>query len=661
MSESEIEAFVDAYRPSTTLSPAFENLFGKIGRAFKKVAKKAVGLAKQGIRFVGKFALGPLLRRLKALVRPLLKRVLRFALGRLPAALQPPARQLAARLGSLSELEEEASGPAGEAMPGVTEIQQEFNEQLANVLFASGEAEQDFEVARVVTESRTPANDALAELDAAREQFIQQLTSLKQDEDPTPQVEQFVPAILPALRLGIRLIGRGRVVGLLASLIGKLIRRFVGPQYTPPLSRAIANSGLRLMNLEVNSEDEARIASSAVGATVEETVRRVSALPDHVLDNQELLESSVLEAFKQAASANLPPVLSEEIYRRRPDLLEARILRGTWLLMPLRGRRKRYKKYSRVAKVRLAPQKLATVRTNGGALVSEVLEEQFGIPPGEEVEAEVHLYEAIPGTNLPELARFEQDASGLSPAGAHAQLHPLTTEAAGLLLGEPGLGREVEPEDLANPYLTRVGRRYYHIRIPGRRPLMASGPGGRPRVRPLTSVRLILDFRTDQVRIFVYLSELRAQGIAVRLRQRTHTGMVVAYLSRVLEQGLMAALVGGYGRLRIIHPAVKPGGWHAALRRLPALVPRILAARLREWSVRGLGDFFKGQGQQFIAAAEDPADGVTLVLTVDTPPAFAPLRQALAGQPMALNDLRLTGGTPAHAAVVRVVSGYYNE
>jgi len=123
---------------------------------------------------------------------------------------------------------------------------------------------------------------------------VSQLGKLKEGEDPTPHVENFVPAILPAVKLGIKLAGRKKVVNFLAKLVANLIRRFIGPQYAPPLSQAIVDAGLRLINLETLPEDEARTAGEAVAATVEETVRRVADLPEYVLDNEALLEGFVL-------------------------------------------------------------------------------------------------------------------------------------------------------------------------------------------------------------------------------------------------------------------------------------------------------------------------------------------------------------------------------
>ena len=181
-----------------------------------------------------------------------------------------------------------------------------------------------------------PAVPVFANLDDARDRFIQELENLRPGESPEPAIQNFLPAVLPALRLGMRLIGRPRVVGFLAPLLAKLIANLVGPEQAPALSRAIVDAGLKLLSLEMSEQERSGLAASAVAATVEETVNRVASLPDHILDNQELLEGFALEAFEQAAAANLPAVLSEATYRQRPELLEAGV-NAAWMLMPLRG------------------------------------------------------------------------------------------------------------------------------------------------------------------------------------------------------------------------------------------------------------------------------------------------------------------------------------
>ena len=73
----------------------------------------------------------------------------------------------------------------------------------------------------------------------------------------------------------------------------------------------------------------------------------------------------------------------------------------------------------------------------------------------------------IPNTwyTSPEIARLEQNTPGLGTPDGYKQIQPLTREAAELLLGEPELGREVEPENAADPHTPAVGQRFYFLEI----------------------------------------------------------------------------------------------------------------------------------------------------------------------------------------------------
>lgn len=657
LSEGEIETLVDRYQPSIELAPSFEQFWGKL----KKLAKKAVNLAKKGVSAAAKLGLGPVLNKLKALIKPLLKRVIQTAIGKLPSNLQPIARKLAEKLPFLKEFEEsdEAYTEANEAYE-IGDIQNEFNQQVADLLFADTEVEQDLEVARIITAPAGPDVYPLAELDRARERFAESLRNLREGEDPTPHLENFIPAILPALRVGIRLAGRKRVVNFLAGFLARLIQRFIGPQYAPALSQAIVDAGLRLLQLEATAEDESAAAASAVAATVEETVRRVAALPEYALDNQELLEGFVLEAFEQAAAANLPPILSQDAYRKRPELGEAVKRRGVWLMMPCGRRgRKRYKRYSRRIQTRISPHKLSTLQTMDGTPVGEFLEEQYGVAPGEEVEAFVHLYEAIPGTHISQIARHEEQIPNGNGASGYDQLYPLTREAASLLLGEPEMGRDMESDAVTDPNAPLLGQRFYHLEIPGKRPLTTPGLAGRPRVRRVSRARLVLDFPRNEARVYVFLSEIRAQEIAVKLRQHAHTGPVTARLRRIIDHGLGKAFAGSPRRLRVIHEATAPGRGAQALRRLPSIVPQVLKGRLVEWTVRSLADYLKQHGDEFTNAAEDTADGVTLIITLGNVPGFPQLRDALKAKTISISSLRLPAGDPT--VKIQILAGYKYE
>ena len=661
--QQEIESFAERYAPPSTLEPAFEEFLGKL---VKKVAKGVKAVAGKAIQGIAKIGLGPILSKIKALIRPLLNRVMQKAIGRLPVAVQPIARKLAERLGLAPKAAPAPSAPdpaapadvtaaggdvgtqaaaqataaaaspddpgtpvAAAAGPDVTEMQTEFDEQIAEALLADDPQELELEIARARS-APSSSSPVFANLDQARERFINDLQQLKEGESPAPYVENFLPAVLPALRIAIRLIGRPKVVNFLAGLLGKLISNLVGPAQTPALSRAIVDAGLKLVSLEANDEDEARLAPSAVAATVEETVSRVASLPDHVLEDQELLEAFTLEAFEQSAAANLPAVFSQATYRKRPDLLEGGV-NATWVMLPLR--RPRYKRCSRTFNVKISPHMAEAVESFEDTPLSEYLQDQLAIGEGEDVEAEVHLYEILPGGTAGDIARSESETIGLgaSDEATLSQLQPLTHEAAGVLLGAPGLGRKLPPG--VNIRTVMGGQRLYHLAIANRRPLTARGRRGRrSRVRRLARVYVTLDHTQDVIRVCIFLSEVKAQRLAVRLRQQSHAGSLTVGFHKLLSRRLPSILHGKRRkRLKIVHTAVPPGSASESyLGRLPTIVPPAFVTSLQEWLVQAFAEFVKTQSQKFISAAEDPADGVTLEFTIEHPPGLKELGQALA-------------------------------
>jgi hypothetical protein len=640
LNEDEVETIVDRYHPSGELEPHFEQWLDGLKNAFKKVVSKGLDLAKNAASAVAKWGLGPILNRLLAFVKPMIKGVVNSAILRLPKELQPMATMLRDKLPFLKEFEEsEGNEPETSGTSEVAEIQNEFNQRVANLLFAQTEAEQDLEVARAVDQRGGPDAYPVAELELARERLVDGLEQLKDGEDPTPQVENFIPALLPVLKIGLKLAGRQRVVDFLAGFLAKLIQQFVGPQYAPPLSKAIVDVGLRLLHLEAPSESESRAAASAVASTVEETVRRVAALPDYVLDNQELLEGAALEAFEQAAAANLPPALPEDAYRKRPELREHR--RGFWYRY---GRRYKRRLGPRIT-VRISPYKVASLETFDGGTVGEALEEQYAIAPGEELEGEVHLYEALPGMRLSDIVRGEQVIPKTDGEDGYGQLHPLTREAAALLLDQPELGRDAEG-GTGDPTAPQVGQRFYYLELPGKRPLMVPRPGGRTHLRHRSHGRLIFHFPKNEIVARLYLSEIRAHEIAVKLRQHGHMGVVMERLRRFIAHRVNRAFAANLGQLKIVHGAVIPGQPVNALNRLPSVVPQHLRGRVTEWVVKGLADHLQRHAQEFIRAADDTADGVTLVVTLENPPGFRELGEALKGKGISLATLKLPEGEP---------------
>jgi len=681
ISESEVDEIIDRYEPEFEggIGKFFRRAGRKLKRAAKKLgkklrktvrsvakrAKKGIKAIGKGIRKAGKWVkkriLG-VLNKLKKFIKPLLERVLKFALNRLPPQYRNLAQGLAKRLFGKEVSELELFELEEDTTQDVTAIQNEFDEQIAELLFAESEADMDATLAKYEIEARQPiTEDAVDNLDRARTEFINQISQLKDGEDPTPSIENFVPAIMAALKLGLRLIGRQKAVRFLAKLLAKLIVKFVGPKYAPLLSQAIVDVGLRLLGLEVMPEDEENAAGAAVAATVEETVRQVTALPDYVLDNEELLEGFVLEAFEKAAAANLPPILSESSYERRPELRETSKIRGTWLLHPLNRRRKHYKKYSRIAEVNITPEIARTVKTFCGVPLSGFLRDRLGLVPGRSVKARIHLYEAIPGTMLGQICRSETHVSGLGTTEARSQLHPLTPEVAGMILGESGLGREVSHRYLDHQPTTAVGQRFYYLEIPGAHPQMMPTLEGEAVARHASEVNIVIDFPANQLRTFVFLSEADAQSIAVRLRRRAPIGMVIAQLHSILSSKLKVVLSGKFaGHVKIIHGAVTPEYARGpALKLLPQAVTERFTQQVTDWLGVFFSNYLKQHPQNFITAAEDFADGVTLTARLNDPPGLSTLGRALRGEPISLYSFNFSDGMPE--ANIHVSAGFSRE
>ncbi len=666
LAEAEIDMFVDQYVPTTNLSPNFENFFGSWKKKLKKLAKKGLGLVKNGLRAAAKLGLGPILKKLKRFIKPLLKEVLKKAIRKLPSYLQPVARGLAKRyLGRyLREIETEQLIDAGEdAIGNVTEIQELFDQEVAQLLFATDEVEQDTLLAEVTAQSQLPIVEPLRELEYARAKFVREVGQLEEGEDSTQLLENFLPALLPVLKVGLKLAGRKRVVNFLAKYLAKLIKRFVGRKYARPLSRAVVDLGLKYFGLEATEDEALYAAGEVVAYTVEETVRKLAALPDYVFEDESLLEGEILKAFEASAAAYLPPILPQAVYEERPDLREATTVEGFWMGLPIRGR-KRYRKFTgKLPALKLNPHTTGAIKTWRGQPLSTHLRTRLGLPVGRRLEARVHLYETMPGTSLHEISKLERNVPGLGTGAksAWSQLHPLTQEAAGLLIGEPGLGREVSAKYRNDPSLSpAVGQRFYFLEITGANSQLAA-PGGTSIARRHDEVNVTIDFPANTIRIFIFISEAKAQEVAIRLRQQTPIGTVMTMLKSVYEANIKAALSGKmYRRVRVAHSAIAPEKSDGqALMWLPQVIIEKLEEKLLEWLGRGLSERVQQMARGFVAATEADADGVTIAVAIDNPSGLPKIRRVLAGEPVVLRSKWFSEDNPD--AKIQIAPGYQRE
>ncbi len=639
MNEAEIDRFFETFEPRETgLEQHFENFLGGLWNKVKSIAKKAVSVVGKGLTMIP--GISGLIGKLKALVKPLLDRVLRTAIDKLPPTLQPYARQLAQRvLGTSGESEDEQFAAAPSA-PDISAVQQQFDLEAATMMFAPDELEQELVVGEATAESERDPGPAVAQLHEARARFVDQLES---GADPEQAMEQFLPAImavLPIARTVIGLIGRGRVIETLAGFLTSFVSQYVPREAATKLSSAIVDAGMRMLSLETPGEVEepgSRVAYEAIAQSVEDTVRRVSELDEAVFEEPELFEAAVTEAFHEAAAENFPPQVIV------PELHEAS-LHATWVAMPRRGPRKYYKKYTHVFDVEITPQIADTLTTFRGAKLGAFLKDQLGVTPP--VRARVHLYQAIAGTTLRRIARFERGVPGLG-SGPHRGVlfQPLTVQAAGTLLQHPKLGRDVAGAFRSTRHVVSIGQRFYYLEIAGAHPVtVAAARGAQGAVRRTSDVNVALDFRKDEFRVCVYLSEADAQEIAAKIRSRDLTSVLVL-AKKVYEAGVQVALGGDIRRhVKVLSELpTQEQLFGVGLKQLTAEVRDRVTKAVAAWVGQALAEYLKAGAGEFVTATEDPADGVTMVVHIVNPPGAPLVRRLLKGEGIDAGALKDVG------------------
>jgi hypothetical protein len=643
MTELELNRFFEQFEQrGTGLEPLFEDFLGGLLNKAKRIVSGAVTLAKKGVAAAIRVipGLSGLLGKLKGLIKPLLNRVLRFALNRLPPALRGPARMLAQRvLGRIGVREDEEI--EGAATPDLKSVQRDFDLGAASLLFAADEAEQEEVLTEIASEDEAPETEAsVGQLMEARERFVDEV---QRGHDPQQALEQFIPAILPVARIAIRVVGRGRVVNFLAGYLSKLIAPYVGTSATP-LSRAIVDAGLRLLTLEAPSEIEIQqLAPEALAATVEDTVRRVAEAGEGLLEDPVMREVVVQQAFFEAAAENFP---SEMLV---PEAQEAPSANGTWVAMPLGRGRKYYHKYTRVFDVAISNQAAASIRTFGGVSLAAFLKGQVGA--SFPVRARLHLYKAIPGTWLSRIAKFERvPGLGSSSKVAWSQIHPMTPRAAATLLKEPRLGRPMSARFLTVRDLIGVGQRLYYLEIVGARHGTTQPGTVDHRVSRPSEINVTFDFPKDEYRVDAFLSERKAQEVAAKLRRREIIP-VLASLGQWLRDILKRTVETGIGQHVKINTEASEHEEFLGLGTVGRVVLEALVAKLADWCIAAIGDYLRDRSADFINAADATADGVTVTITIVNPPGAAVIRKLIRGEGIGLanvilNPLALFGGIP---------------
>ncbi|WP_066903529.1 hypothetical protein [Millisia brevis] len=633
--ENELDELLDSLdSPAAFDSEAFDNFLGRLlGKAKSFVKRKiaqAVTFAKNpikgvvdaaksglqtirsGVESIGRHLLGPLLEKLKNVGLTLLKGVvskLMAPLSRvLPAPIRPVLPLILKRLGVGEAADDESDEATSDEMGLAAQMAHEFDNRLLS-LYLAGDSESP--TADETTDSYEPeqAQNLESELDDARVRLATQLSEYTGSQPPVAEIEQFIPAVLairPLLKLGLTVTGaREKLINLIAGPLASLIKNMIGPTAAATITRAVGrepsrmiakaavNVGFSALGLESAAGPDGGIAGEALASAVESTVLRVvDQLDEAALADPLQVGAAVAQAFAESAAAYLPDRLLRADLPERETAEEG----GLWVMMPRSSRpRYRFRRYTRVFVVPVSRQTARAVGwSDGGTLESYLLDRGVTQWP---VQAEVDLYETLPGT-LP--GHFTRDET--LPADEHAaaeEYQPLTKRTAGLLLGEPALGRGRTTGVRAGGFRPGPGQRFFRIRS-------ARLPARRVR-RPRRLVSVHWDPQTNRMRIFVRLSERQARALQARLQRAAPSGQ------RDLP-GVLLAL------------------WQVALPRLPYRIARRLvgsstvtdataAARIgtaiTAATRTGITTFLTHSGAQFAAAVADPADGVTITVTFD--------------------------------------------
>jgi hypothetical protein len=435
--------------------------------------------------------------------------------------------------------------------------------------------------------------------------------------------------------VGISVVGRQRVVGFLANFLAKMLSSYVGPQLSGPLSQAIVDAGLRLLTLEAPSAQEVRLAGpAAVTAVVEDTARRFFEAEDETFEDPARMEVEASLAFNEAVARNFPPGLL------RSDLDELEVTptgmpTAMWALKP---RVYWYKKYTRVFDITLTPQMARALRTFGGVTLASFLTSTYGrLQP---MKVKVYLYEALPGSYLSRISALEKHVPGMQPDGWR-RFHPLSVQAAGTLLGEPGLGKDVDERYLKSRNSIAAGQRFYYVALP------APSGGGIPTSRA-SQAFLTLDGRPtkNEIRLSIYISEREAQEIATRARAGNTTAFVLA-LRAALRAALNSLRSSPGSRVRILREAGSLAELEdeGALAAVGSKLLDILVEKLVDAVLRLATDYAKVKRDEFVKAVDSRKQGVTIIITVPATGLSTLLRGGVVGSLLSVGPLRTILGT----------------
>lgn len=616
LSSEELDEALARYDPSSAdLSPASEEFIGGLIKKAKGVVKKVTQVAKQAAKLASPL-LGPILSKLRGLIKPLLERVLRFAIGKLPTALQPQARIVADRILGKDTSSATPAAPAGGAVsPAQATSTDELTDSFDLSLAEAVAFPQSFEGPdRFGADHEAPisTSEELEQLAEARSELIARMGDSASAEALEPHIEQFAPILLAALRTGIKFVGRPKVVSFLAKYLAKMVSQWVGPDTSKPLSQAIVDAGLKMISLEAEGPDEiapSGAGSVALASVVEDTIRRLAEAEDYLFEDSDLTKVALAEAFGEAAATYLPQDSLREELQLAPTL-------GGRFVTHRPSRLRSYAKYSRVPEVTISSRTADSIPSFGGHSLGATMRAAGARFP---MRARMHIFHAKPGSSAAAMMRH-----GLHHSARRAGIHPLTPAAAGALLREPALGVAGAARFMRSARQIGVGQRLYVLE-PLDQSIAAVGGGKQVPGKAWLSVNAA----KARITLGFYLAEADAQQIAGALRGGHGHGeilrrLLTAYRAQSQQKD---DVTGG-----LVHEDGEDFAGFAkrAASTLPNGFLPMLRERIAGWALPALSDWLRSNTEAFQRAVADPDPGVRILVRLLEVPG---LSRAVAGGP----------------------------
>ena len=621
MQDDEIDRVFDDFVPRTE-NPVFDFFLKRLRRKARRVAKKAVKMARKGIKKLDKvLPISQTLKKIKALVKPLLKKVLKMAIGRLPTDVQPIARKLAKKYLNL-EAEEYFAGEAADlydeeiASINYEIIQHELDATIAVSMTSEYELEpvqmlQEVASSYETYETDQPAAGSEEDYDKIRERFVHEFSQLQEGENPTPVIERFVPALIPVLKTGLKLIGRDRVVKFLSGYAAKLMGKFVGAKGAKMLARPVVSEGLRMIGLETPEQPDERISAEIVAYTIEDFVGRMAGYDQEALEDPEILQYLAQAEFEESVASYFPsPLLKQE-------LQENSIGGGSWIP------HKYYLKYNKTPKITLTAAMAKNIVTFSGRR----LYDEVQIEPNQPVTTSVFLYKATRKTRLSRISKYDRSLGFNSWAKKYwSQIHYLDKNAAGILFQNPSFGVNKSNKFVQSRHMIAVGQVFYVLPDMKPRGSISSPPPPQGKRSSLLA-RLNYEYKTipltdipykawGNLYVKMYFSEPDAKNIVDKFKKGENF-KAIQFATEVFKTEFANARRRNNGITVVRKKNLKE---YIA----PAVIGEWILKAFLTWLVKKGLDLFaalvkkklKERTDYFITSQESPAEGLMVKITI---------------------------------------------